>query len=159
MFVGSYLSPYFGHTSWQSVSLTLWRTGNLTANVIEFTIIRFKYNTLEIPELLRPGLLHFTILCQIFEKIRLKTLLKLLKNTRKFLCYICWSFFNSPRVTTRDGHAVEPQPEPQGKKTQPHARNRKILNRTHGTAKISTARTEPHFSRFNHNRKNTNSEK
>ena len=43
--------------------------------------------------------------------------------------------------------------------SQPQARNRKILNRTHGTAKISTARTEPHFSRFNHNRKNTNSEK
>ena len=53
------------------------------------------------------------------------------------------------------GSAVEPH----GKNSEPHARNRKIPYRTHGTAKISTARTEPQFSRFNHNRKNTNSEK
>ena len=38
-------------------------------------------------------------------------------------------------------------------------RKEKNHNRTQGTAKFSTARTEPQFSRFNHNRKNTNSEK
>ena len=61
------------------------------------------------------------------------------------MTFICFSgVTNSWKILGMgSGSAVEPQPEPHGKKSEPHARNRKIFNRTHGTAKFPTARTEP----------------
>ena len=41
------------------------------------------------------------------------------------------------------GSAVEQQPEPQGKKSEPHARNHKIFNRTQ--ALIGKLIYQPHF--------------